>query len=299
MCAAPVEPRYPPDASQFKPAPQPYPGIEAQMTPRPVYDLASYRAAGKLQGKIALITGGDSGIGRAVALAFAKEGADVAIVYNIADEDAEEAKAMIEREGRRCVPLKTDISQPENCRRAVEETVNQLGGLNVLVNNAAYGQEVRRFEDIKEEQVQRVFDVNILAAIYLSQAAVGHMQAGDNIISTSSVGGIYGAAAYIDYAATKGAIDAFTKALALNLGPRGIRVNAVAPGAIWTPFQVALTTPASAKAFPQAAPKMSATGRIGQPEELASAYVYLAGPDASFTSGAIIEVHGGWIGWGS
>ncbi|ATQ40827.1 SDR family oxidoreductase [Mycobacterium avium subsp. hominissuis] len=268
------------------------------MTPRPISDLAHYRAAGKLDGKVALITGGDSGIGRAVAIAYAKEGADVAIAYNIADEDAATTKTLIEQEGRRCVALKVDLATRHGCRHAVDETTDALGGLNILVNNAAYGRERQRFEDIDEAQLRRVFDVNILACFHLAQAALAHMTVGDAIISTSSVGGVYGAANFVDYAATKGAIDAFTKALALNLGPRGIRVNAVAPGAIWTPFQVALNTPQTAQAFPHAAPKMSATGRIGQPEELAAAYVYLASPDASFTSGIVVEVHGGWIGWG-
>lgn len=288
--------RYP-RVEEFAPEPQPYPGRQSLMKPQPLSDMSGYQAAGKLLGKVTLITGGDSGIGRAVAIAYAMEGADVAVVYNIADDDAEDTRQMVESHGRRCLLVKADIRYTEECRRAVAETVEGLGGLNVLVNNAAYGQEQMQFEDITEEQLRRVFDTNILACFFLVQAALPHMKEGDSIINTSSVGGTYGAANFIDYAATKGAIDAFTKALALNLGPRGIRVNAVVPGPVWTPFQVALNTPDSAKAYPKAATKMSASGRSGQPEELAPAYVYLAASDSSYTSGSLIEVHGGWRGW--
>lgn len=288
--------RYP-QVEEFAPEPQPYPGRESQMKPRPISDMSNYQAAGKLKGKIAIITGGDSGIGRAVAIAYAMEGADVAIVYNIADEDAFDTRQMVEHHNQRCLPIKADISRSDECRRVVAQTVEQLGGLNILVNNAAYGQEQKTLLDISEEQLRRVFDTNILACFFLVQAALPHMKEGDTIINTSSVGGTYGAAYFIDYAATKGAIDAFTKALALNLGSRGIRVNAVVPGPVWTPFQVALNTPSSAKAYPEAATKMSASERSGQPEELAPAYVYLAANDSSYTSGSLLEVHGGWKGW--
>ena len=285
-----------PKSDQFSPEHQPYPGLETKMSPRPISNLSKYKAADKLKDKVAIVTGGDSGIGRAVAIAYAMEGADIAIVYNLADDDAEDTRQKIEQYSH-CLLIKADISSSDECRRVVSETVQHFNGLNILVNNAAYGQERQKFEDITEEQLRRVFDTNILACFFLAQSALPHMQAGDSIINTSSVGGVYGAAPYIDYSATKGAINGFTKALALNLGERGIRVNAVVPGAFWTPFQVAATTPETAKNFPDAAEQMSATGRIGQPEEIASTYVYLAADSASFTSGSIIEVHGGWIGW--
>ena len=285
-----------PKSDQFSPEPQPYPGQETKMSLRPISNLSNYKAADKLKDKVAVITGGDSGIGRAVAIAYAMEGANVAIVYNLADEDAEDTRSKIEQHSR-CLVIKADISSKSECHRVIDETVQHFGGVNILVNNAAYAQEQSKFEDISEEQLRRVFDTNILACFFLAQAALPHMEAGDTIINTSSVGGVYGAAPYIDYSATKGAMNSFTKALALNLGARGIRVNAVVPGAFWTPFQVGTTTPKTARNFPDAAEQMSATGRIGQPEEIASTYVYLAAADASFTSGSIIEVHGGWIGW--
>lgn len=286
-----------PNAEQLQPEPQPYPGRESEMIPRPISDLLNYRAAGKLKGKVALITGGDSGIGRAVAIAYAMEGADVAIVYNISDDDAKDTAEMVEKHHQRCLRIKADISRSDECRRVVDQTVEQLGGLNILVNNAAYGQEQSQFEAISEEQLRRVFDTNILACFFLAQAALSYMQAGDSVINTSSVGGVYGSPHFVDYSATKGAINGFTKALALNLGSRGIRVNAVVPGAFWTPFQVAISQPETAKAYPTAAAEMAAVGRSGQPEEIASTYVYLAASDSSFTNGSLIEVTGGWIGW--
>ncbi len=267
----------------------PYPASQEDMKLQPETDLSSYRAAGKLQGKIALITGGDSGIGRAVAIAFAKEGADVAIFYNENEADAKTTCVMVEAEGQRCLEIKGDVRQSEDCRHAVERTVVELGGLNVLVNNAAYQMAQEKFEDISEEQFRRTLETNIFGYFHMAQAALPYLKEEDSIINTGSIVGLVGNELLIDYCASKGAIHAFTKSLALNLGDRKIRVNAVAPGPVWTPNIPATMPIEEVENFGHEV----ALGRPGQPEELAPIYVFLASQDASFMTGSIVEVTGG------
>ncbi|RFP64825.1 SDR family oxidoreductase [Hymenobacter lapidiphilus] len=267
----------------------PYPAKQADMELQPGMGFSTYRPAGKLQDKVALITGADSGIGRAVAVAFAMEGAHVAVLYNENTVDAEETKRLVEAQNRRCLLLKLDVRQPEKCKEAVARTRAELGGLNILVNNAAYQMAQQKFEDIPEEQIRRTFDTNILGYIWMAQAAVPHLQKHDCIINTGSIVGMTGIPLLIDYASSKAAIHAFTKSLALNLGERGIRVNCVVPGPVWTPN------------IPGTMPKEEiakfghevALARPGQPEELAPAYVLLASQDGSFMTGSLVQVTGG------
>jgi NAD(P)-dependent dehydrogenase (short-subunit alcohol dehydrogenase family) len=267
-------------------------GREAEMTPRPAYEAPAYRGSGKLEGKRALITGGDSGIGRAVAVLFAREGADVAIVYLDEDADAEETKKAVEAEGRRCLTIRTDLQREANCRDAVEQTVRELGGLDVLVNNAAYQQTQQSLRDITEEQLDRTFRTNIYAYVFVTKAALDHLPEGGVIINTSSVTAFRGAPTLLDYSATKGADLAFTRSLAQNeeiLGKK-IRVNAVAPGPVWTPFIPSAMEEDEVAKFGQDTPM----GRAGQPEELAPAYVFLASnADSSYVTGQTIHVNGG------
>jgi len=255
----------------------------------PDSDLSNYRPAGKLQNKVALITGGDSGIGRAVAVAFAMEGADVAIVYNVNDDDADTTRRMVEARGRRCLVLKADVRDSALCRDAVASTVAELGGLNVLVNNAAYQQAQQRFEDVTEEQWDRTFRTNIYGYFFMAQAALPHLGSGDAIINTGSIVGLSGLAILVDYTATKGAIHAFTKSLALYLGPRNIRVNCVVPGPVWTPNIPGTMPIEEVENFGHEV----ALARPGQPEEIAPAYVLLASSDGSFITGSLLHVTGG------
>ncbi len=281
------EPR--PKASEFRGQQLPYPARQSDVVPAPDSDLSNYQPAGKLRGKVALITGGDSGIGRAVAVAFAMEGADVAILYNVNDGDAETTRGMVEGKGRRCLVLKADVRDAGACREAVARTVRELGGLNVLVNNAAFQRAQHRFEDITEEQWDRTFRTNIYGYFFMAQAALPHLGSGDAIINTGSIVGLTGLAILVDYTATKGAIHAFTKSLALYLGPRNIRVNCVVPGPVWTP-NIPGTMPAEeVENFGHEV----ALGRPGQPEELAPAYVLLASSDGSFMTGSLVHVTGG------
>lgn len=282
-----VEPR--PTPEEIPAQTLPYPAKQSDMVPAPDTDLSSYHAAGKLRGKVALITGADSGIGRAVALAFAMEGADVAIVFNENDDDAATTRKMVEAEGQRCLVIKADVRDSTACRAAVTQTVGQLGRLNILVNNAAYQMAQQRFEDVSEEQLHRTFETNIFGYFYMAQAALPHLKEGDAIINTGSIVGLVGNPMLIDYCATKGAIHAFTKSLALNLGERNIRVNAVAPGPVWTPNIPATMPPDEVDNFGAEV----ALGRPGQPEELAPAYVLLASSDGSFMTGSVVEVTGG------
>ena len=267
----------------------PYPARQSDMVPQPDSDLSNYRPAGKLRGKVALITGGDSGIGRAVAVAFAMEGADVAVVYNVNDDDADTTRAMVEATGRRCLVIKADVRDRDACGAAVARTVSALGGLNVLVNNAAYQMAQQRFEDISEAQLRRTFETNIFGYVYMAQAALPHLTAGDAIVNTGSIVGLTGHPLLIDYTATKAAIHAFTKSLALHLGPRDIRVNCVVPGPVWTPNIPGTMPLEEVEHFGHEV----ALGRPGQPEELAPAYVFLASSDGSFVTGALLEVTGG------
>ncbi|RAK62383.1 short-chain dehydrogenase [Hymenobacter edaphi] len=267
----------------------PYPARQADMKLQPESDLSAYRAAGKLQGKVALITGADSGIGRAVAVAFAKEGADVAVLYNENTQDAEETRRLVETHQRRCLLLQHDVREPEQCRQAVQRTRQELGGLHILVNNAAYQMSQEKFEDITEEQIRRTFDTNILGYIWMAQAALPQMGSGDCIINTGSIVGLTGHPTLIDYTATKSAIHAFTKSLATHLGERNIRVNCVVPGPVWTPNIPGTMPLADIKEFGHEV----ALKRPGQPEELAPAYVLLASQDGSFMTGSLVHVTGG------
>ena len=283
-----------PSAAEIPGQQLPYPARQSDMDPAPVSDFATYRAAGKLAGKVALVTGGDSGIGRAVAVAFALEGADVAIVYNEMDSDAEDTRRMVEARGRRCLVVRADVREADACRDAVARTVGEYGELNVLVNNAAFQHAQHRFEDITPEQWDRTFKTNIYGYFYMAQAVLPHLTAGDAIINTGSIVGLTGLPILIDYAATKGAIHAFTKSLALYLGSRNIRVNAVVPGPVWTPNIPATMPLEEVEHFGHEV----ALGRPGQPEELAPAYVLLASSDGSFMTGSLVHVTGGRLSAG-
>ena len=266
------------------------PGHTAEMTPKPDHGEESYKGCGKLEGRAAIITGGDSGIGRAVAIAFAREGADVLIAYlPEEEEDARETARWVERAGRRAVLVPGDITDQAHCRGIVERAVSELGRLDVLVNNAAFQRTHEKIEDITAEEWDRTFRVNVHAMFYLCQAAVPHMRPGAAIVNTTSIQSKDPSPQLLAYAATKGAISNFTAALAQMLADRGIRVNAVAPGPIWTPL-IPSTMPAEKVAeFGENTPMK----RAGQPAELATAYVMLADPLSSYVSGATIAVTGG------
>jgi len=270
----------------------PYPARQSDMDPAPDSDLSNYKPAGKLTDQVALITGADSGIGRAVALAFAMEGASVAIVYNENTDDAKYTQRMVESKGRPCLVIQADVRQKAACEDAVRQTVERFGKLNVLVNNAAYQMAQQKLTDISEEQLRRTFDTNILAYFFMAQAALPHLQKGDAIINTGSIVGIVGNKILVDYTATKAAIHAFTKSLALQLGDQGIRVNCVAPGPVWTPNIPGTMPVEEVNNFGHEV----ALARPGQPEELAPAYVLLASSDGSFMTGSIVEVTGGKLG---
>ncbi len=269
------------------------PGIESELEPRPRYQAPLYRAAGKLQGKTALITGGDSGIGRAVAVLYAREGADVAITYLPQEQsDAEETKRAVEAQGRQCVLIAGDLCDPAFCREAVERTVRELGKLDILVSNAAHQNRKQGLEEVTDEEWDRTFQTNIHAYFRLARAALPHLKPGAAIIATSSETGLMGNKLLLDYSATKGAINAFTKALAQNLVQKGIRVNAVAPGPVWTPLNPADTGQPAEKVaqFGSQTP----IGRPAQPEEIAPAYVFLASDaDSSYITGEVISAMGG------
>jgi len=267
------------------------PGIEAEMTPRPKADAPSYRGSGKLDGKVALITGGDSGIGRAVAIHYAREGADVAVVYLNEHQDAEETQRLVDVEGRRCLTIAGDIGSEEFCRQAVEQTVAQLGKLDVLVNNAAEQHPQESIEGISAEQLERTFRTNIFSMFYLTKAALPHLPSGSAIVNTTSVTAYKGSPQLLDYSATKGAIVAFTRSLSQGLAEKGIRVNAVAPGPIWTPLIPSTFDEDKVKSFGADVP----LGRPGQPEEVATSYVFLASQDASYITGQVLHPNGGSV----
>jgi len=277
--------------SPLPPQQQDKPGLESEMTPRPNYRAPLYKGSGKLKGKVALITGGDSGIGRAVAVLYAREGADVAIVYLPAEaSDAEETKRAIEQEDRRALLLPGDVTDRKFCDEAVKQTVAQLGALDILVNNAAYQETRNSLEEITDEDWDLTFRTNIYGYFYMARAALRVMQAGATIINCGSRTGLEGSKTLIDYAATKGAIHTFTKALALNVADRKIRVNCVAPGPIWTALQP-VSKPADEVADHGADTPM---GRPGQPEEVAPAFVFFAAEcDSSYISGEVLGVLGG------
>jgi len=267
------------------------PGLEAAMTPRPRFEARTYKGSDKLAGRVALITGGDSGIGRAVAVLYAREGADVAIVY-LADEerDAEGTKRAVEAEGQRCLLLPGDVSNSTFCDAAVDQTVATLGRIDILVNNAAFQQHQKALSRITDEQLQKTFATNIFGYFYMARAALRHMPAGSAIVNTGSITGLEGSKELLDYSATKGAIHAFTKSLAQQLVEKRIRVNCVAPGPIWTPLNVV------DKPAPKAAKHGSEVPmeRPGQPEEVAPAYVFFASnADSSYITGEVLTLLGG------
>jgi NAD(P)-dependent dehydrogenase (short-subunit alcohol dehydrogenase family) len=265
------------------------PGSTTQMRRQPDHGEDSYRGCGRLTGKRAIITGGDSGIGRAVALAFAREGADITIAYLSEDDDARETAALVEKAGRRAVLIPGDLSRREHCRAVVDQAVSELGGIDVLVNNAAFQMTHETIEEITDEEWQYTFDTNITAMFRLVQAALPHLGRGASIINTSSVNYDQPKPTLLPYATTKGSIATFTAGLAQMLGDRGIRVNAVAPGPIWTPLIPSTMPPDQVAEFGKNTP----LGRPGEPKEVAPVYVLLASDEASYISGAIIAVTGG------
>ncbi len=267
------------------------PGLESKLKPRPEYEAPLYKAAGKLEGKTALITGGDSGIGRAVAVLFAREGADVALVYLPEEQsDAEETRQAVEKEGRKAVLIAGDVTQAEFCRQAVEQTVKELGKLDILVNNAAFQQHQKSLEDVSEEQWDRTFKTNIYGYFYMAKAALPYLKEGGSIINTGSITGLEGSKQLLDYSATKGAIHAFTKSLAQNLVERHIRVNCVAPGPVWTPLNPSDKEPEKVAEFGADTPMK----RPAQPEEVAPAYVFFASDaDSSYITGEVLTLLGG------
>ena len=276
-----------------KPPPQrqTQPGKEYEMKPRPESQAREYRAAGKLRDQAALITGGDSGIGRAVAVTFAKEGADVGIVFLSTRRDAEETRRLVEKEDRRCLLIQGDVGDSAFCREAVNRTVEEFGRLDILVNNAAEQHRVDNFEEISDEQLERTFRTNIFGYFYMTRAALPHLGSHGRIINTTSVAAYQGNPKLIDYSATKGAIVAFTRSLASALVQRGIRVNGVAPGPIWTPLIPATFPEEEVAEFGGSAPM----GRPGQPDEVAPCYVFLASDDSSYMTGQVLHPNGGRI----
>ena len=267
------------------------PGLEARLHPKPMFEAPAYRAAGKLSGKVALVTGGDSGIGRAVAVLYAREGADVAIVYLEAEQqDAEETRRHVERAGRRCLLIPGDVTESAFCRDAVARTVREFGALDILVNNAAFQRNVDSLEELDEAQWERTFRTNIFGYFFMAKAALAHLKEGAAIINTGSITGLDGAKDLLDYSATKGAIHAFTKSLAQNLVERKIRVNCVAPGPVWTPLNPQAKPAEKIPEFGQSQPMK----RPAQPEEIAPAYVFFASSaDSSYITGEVLTLLGG------
>jgi NAD(P)-dependent dehydrogenase (short-subunit alcohol dehydrogenase family) len=279
--------------TRFPPQHQMKPGVEADLDPAPMYEAPGYKGSDKLKDMTAIVTGGDSGIGRAVAVLFAREGADVALVYLCEHRDAEETKRAVEKEGRRCLLIPGDVSNSEFCKRAVGETVSKLGRLDVLVNNAAFQQHTDDIVDLTDEQFDRTLKTNLYGYFYMARAAVPQMKPGSSIVMNGSVVGLLGSGQLLDYAMTKGGIHAFTRSLASHLVDRGIRVNAVAPGPVWTPLNPADRPAGKIKQFGADTPLR----RAAQPEEIAPAFVFMAAPAcASYITGEILPVIGGYSG---
>lgn len=279
------------DNQTLPPQEQPEPGKEGLMNPRPEYRGEDYKAAGKLEGKVAIITGGDSGIGRSVAVLYAREGADVAILYLDQHQDAEETRTVVEQYGRRCLTFAGDVADRDVCRKVINETLAAFGKLDILVNNAAEQHPQEKLEDISEEQWEKTFRTNIFGMFQMTKAALPHLGKGASIINTTSVTAYKGSPQLLDYSATKGAITAFTRSLSMNLAERGIRVNGVAPGPIWTPLIPSTFDADEVAEFGSNTPMK----RPGQPDEVAPAYVYLASSDAAYVSGQVIHVNGGTV----
>ncbi len=267
------------------------PGREHEMKPRPRAEDEKHRGSGKLRNKVALITGGDSGIGRAVAIAFAKEGADVAVVYLEEHKDANETKGLVEKHGRKCLLIAGDVGQEEFCRKAVEQTVKKFGKVNILVNNAAEQHPQESIEKITEEQLERTFRTNIFSFFFMTKAAMKHLKKGAAIINTTSVTAYKGSPHLLDYSSTKGAIVAFTRSLSQALADKTIRVNGVAPGPIWTPLIPSTFPSKDVETFGSDVP----LGRPGQPEEIAPSFVFLASDDSSYMTGQILHPNGGTV----
>ncbi|QAS51580.1 SDR family oxidoreductase [Halobacillus litoralis] len=265
------------------------PGFEFEMKPLPEFVDENYHGSGKLEGKVAVITGGDSGIGRAVSLSFAKEGADIAIIYLDEHEDAEATKQLVEAEGRKCLLINGDLADPDFCEGAVDQVIKSVKRIDVLVNNAAVQYPQKNFADITNEQMEKTFRVNFFSYFYMAKAVLPHLRKGSTIINTSSVTAYEGNEQLIDYSSTKGAITAFTRSLAKSLVSKGIRVNGVAPGPIWTPLIPASFDKQKVAEFGSDNPM----ARPGQPREVAGAFVYLACDDSSYVTGQMIHVNGG------
>ncbi len=269
------------------------PALESEMTPPPQYDRESYQGSGKLQGKVALITGGDSGIGRSVAVLYAKEGADVAIVYLDEHEDAKKTKELVEAQGQKCLIIPGDISSEKLCHEAVQKTVNELGKLDILVNNATeqYMENPETLEDIDSARLGSIFSTNIFSMFYFCQAAIPHLKEGSSIINTTSINAYKGNAPLLSYSTTKGAILAFTRSLSQSLLKKGIRVNGVAPGPIWTPFIPDAFDAEQVEGFGTQVPMQ----RPGQPVEVATSFVFLASDDSSYFAGQVLHPNGGAV----
>ncbi len=267
------------------------PGREHKMRPRPRAEDEKHRGSGKLQDKVAIITGGDSGIGRAVAIAFAKEGADVSVVYLEERKDANETRRLVEEHRRKCLLIEGDVGQEDFCRKAIDQTVKKFGRIDILVNNAAEQHPQDSIEEISEKQLERTFRTNIFSFFFMVKAAMKHLKKGAAIINTTSVTAYKGSAHLLDYSSTKGAITSFTRSLSQTLADRCIRVNGVAPGPVWTPL-IPSTFPAKEVAtFGSDVP----LGRAGQPEEIAPSYVFLASDDSSYMTGQVLHPNGGTI----
>jgi len=275
------------------------PGLESEMNPKPVYDqlptpdggYQPYLAAGKLKGKKAIITGGDSGIGRAVAVLYAMEGADVAIGYlPVEQTDAEETQRLVQSHGRKCLLIPGDLTKKEECKRLVAQAIEGLGGVNILVNNCAYQMEVDTIEELDEDQWDKTFKTNIYSYFYMAKYTVPHLKAGDSIINTSSINHYIGKPNLLDYTSTKGAIIAFTRALSNQVVGKGIRVNAVCPGPVWTPLVVATMTKKDLSSFAS-----TPMGRAGQPSEIATCFVFFASADGAMLSGQTLHPNGGTV----
>ena len=285
-----MEPRYEEQQARRPPQHQPQqPGRERAMQPRPIFIRDDYRGSGKLTNKVALITGGDSGIGRSVAVHYAREGAHIAIVYLNEHDDAQETKRLVEAEKRECLLISGDVGDEAFCFEAVNRTVQEFGGLDILVNNAAEQHPKQNLEDIHAEQLVQTFRTNIFAYFYMAKAALRHLKDGGVILNTTSVTAYRGSGHLLDYSSTKGAIVAFTRSLALSLAKRGIRVNGVAPGPIWTPLIPATFPPDKVESFGSDVPM----GRAGQPAEVGTCFVFLASADASYLTGQTIHPNGG------